>query len=65
MVNVRPVLVDVTLIVPVAVVQVGCVMVTVGAVGVAFGAATPLPAGLTQVPTVDVTVYVPASLHSY
>ena len=36
--------------------------VTTGVAGVVFGAAMPEPAALVQLPTVDVTVYVPATL---
>ena len=36
--------------------------VTIGVAGVVFGAAVPVPAALVQLPTVDVTVYVPAAL---
>lgn len=55
-----PVFDDVTLIVPVETVHVGCVTLTVGAAGTALGAAALLPAALLQPFTVVVTEYVPA-----
>jgi hypothetical protein len=46
-VNPAPVGADIS-IVPVATEQVGCVMITVGAAGVVFGAAVPKPGKLVQ-----------------
>jgi len=55
MLNVSPVFDEVTVIVPVATVHVGCVVPAVGAVGTALGAAVLLPAALVQAFTVVVT----------
>jgi hypothetical protein len=54
--NVKPVLDEVTVIVAVVTAHVGCVTVAVGAAGNALGAAVPVPATLEHPFTVAVTV---------
>ena len=56
MLKLNPVIDEVTVIFPVVTLHVGCVMVIVGAVGTALGAAVPLPAALIHPFTVVVTV---------
>ena len=56
----RPVTQEVTVILPVLMVQVGCVKLYAGIAGVVFGAAIPLPGKLVQPFTVVVTVKVAA-----
>lgn len=62
MLYLRPDTGEMTEMVPVDTVQLGWVTETIGAAGVDFGAAVPLPAVLVQPFTVVFTVYVPAEV---
>ena len=55
MLKLRPVTLEVTVILPVLMVQVGCVTLYAGWAGVIFGADVPLPCKLVQPFTVVVT----------